>query len=149
MTSKSSSNRPFPQYELSKGMLRLIIPVIRHVCFDDQPSAQPTLTFDPLLHQDCMHALSRSFRTSYSRLFSTMHRAPAAMVQRMASHDVEIHQTRDPSTLSNYNAWQTKHITVNLEIDFTKKRLWGNVVLKLKRFVGAGIEGGKVVLDSR
>jgi leukotriene-A4 hydrolase len=71
------------------------------------------------------------------------------MVQRMASQDVEIHQTRDPSTLSNYNAWRTKHITVNLEIDFTKKRLWGNVVLKLKRLGGAGIEGGKVVLDSR
>ena len=71
------------------------------------------------------------------------------MVQRTAAQDVEIHQPRDPSTLSNYNAWRTKHITANLEIDFIKKRLWGNVVLKLKRLAGAGTENVKVVLDSR
>jgi leukotriene-A4 hydrolase len=67
----------------------------------------------------------------------------------MAAHDVEIHQPRDPSTLSNYSAWRTKHITVNLEIDFIKKRLWGNVVLQLKRLGGAGTENRRVVLDSR
>jgi len=71
------------------------------------------------------------------------------MVQRKVAQDVEIHQPRDPSTLSNYNAWRTKHITANLEIDFIKKRLWGNVVLKLKRLAGAGTENVKVVLDSR
>ena len=71
------------------------------------------------------------------------------MVQRMPAQHVEIHLPRDPSTFSNYNTWRTKHITVNLEIDFTKKILWGNVVLKLKRLGGAGTENGKVVLDTR
>jgi leukotriene-A4 hydrolase len=71
------------------------------------------------------------------------------MVQRTTAQDVEIHQPRDPSTLSNYSAWRTKHITANLEIDFAKKRLWGNVVLKLKRLSDAGTEDRKVVLDSR
>ena len=78
-----------------------------------------------------------------------MHRAPAPMVQRTTAQDVEIHQPRDPSTLSNYSAWRTKHITTNLEIDFPKKRLWGSVVLKLKRLSDAGTEDKKVVLDTR
>src|SRR2546430_12428826 len=86
--------------------------------FVGQPSAQPT--FDSLLNKNYMHTLSRSFRAFSSRLFSTMHRTPAAMVQRTTAQDVEIHQPRDPSTLSNYSAWRTKHITANLEIDFTK-----------------------------
>jgi len=97
-----------------------------------------------------MHIFFRSFRAFPSRFFSTMHHAPAVMVQRTPAQDIEIHQPRDPSTLSNYNVWRTKHITANLEIDFTKKRLWGNVVLKLKRLGDAGsTESGKVVLDSR
>jgi len=96
-----------------------------------------------------MHSLPRSLRAFYSRFFSTMHRTPAAVVQRMAAQDVEIHQPRDPSTCSNYNAWRTKHITANLEIDFVKKRLWGNVVLRLKRLGDVGTENKRVVLDSR
>jgi leukotriene-A4 hydrolase len=74
-----------------------------------------------------------------------MHRAPAAMVRR-PNENVAIHAPRDPNTLSNYNAWRTQHITANLEIDFAKKRLFGDVVLKLKSLEG---ESGEVVLDSR
>jgi leukotriene-A4 hydrolase len=67
------------------------------------------------------------------------------MVKRPIGN-VRIHAPRDPNTLSNYNAWRTQHITANLEIDFAKKRLFGDVVLKLKSLEG---ESGEVVLDSR
>lgn len=39
---------------------------------------------------------------------------------------------RDPNTLSNYNIFLTKHTTANFEIDFEKKQLSGNVILKLQ-----------------
>jgi leukotriene-A4 hydrolase len=70
------------------------------------------------------------------------------MLQRTSAQDIEIHAPRDPSTLSNYNAWRTQHITANLEIDFSKKRLWGEVVLRMRRLGSAGTDSGKVVLDS-
>ena len=42
-----------------------------------------------------------------------------------------INPPRDPNTLSNYNNFLTKHVTANLNINFEKKRLSGNVILKL------------------
>lgn len=39
---------------------------------------------------------------------------------------------RDPNTLSNYDKFRTRHITANLNIDFSKKRLNGNVHLSLE-----------------
>lgn len=61
--------------------------------------------------------------------------------------DVAIHQPRDPNTLSNYTAWRCGHITANLEIDFKGKKVWGNVLLAMKKVHGAA--GRKVVLDTR
>ncbi|GAB7362998.1 hypothetical protein MBLNU230_g3292t1 [Neophaeotheca triangularis] len=61
------------------------------------------------------------------------------MVMRpMSDADVQkaaasIHQPRDPNTLSNYNAWRTKHTTANFEIDFDAKHLKGDVTLSLER----------------
>src|SRR5690348_7642910 len=53
---------------------------------------------------------------------------------------------RDPSTVSNYDAWLTKHTTATLTIDFDAKALRGNVVLELEsRTDGASKE---IVLDS-
>lgn len=66
-----------------------------------------------------------------------------AAVERAAA---SIHQPRDPNTLSNYNAWRTKHTTANFEIDFAAKKLKGNVELTLER-LGQGEE--KIVLDTR
>ncbi|KAL8997992.1 MAG: hypothetical protein Q9188_006196 [Gyalolechia gomerana] len=43
-----------------------------------------------------------------------------------------INPPRDPNTLSNYNNFLTEHTAANFEIDFEKKRLSGNVILKLK-----------------
>lgn len=95
-----------------------------------------------------MNIILRPLRLAAPRFFSTMHRSPAAMLQRTPAQDIEIHAPRDPSTLSNYNAWRTQHITANLEIDFPKKRLLGEVVLRMKRLGGAGADSEKLVLDS-
>ena len=41
-------------------------------------------------------------------------------------------QSLDPSTVSNYNDFRTKHIIADLAIDFASKRLKGNVTLQLE-----------------
>lgn len=56
-----------------------------------------------------------------------------------------IHQPRDPNTLSNYNAWKTKHTTANFEIDFEAKKLKGSVELTLKKLAD---HEPKIVLDT-
>lgn len=53
---------------------------------------------------------------------------------------------RDPNTQSNYHEVLTTHVVANLEIDFEKKRLWGDVVLRLKSLVD-GLK--QIVLDTR
>ncbi|KAK5138211.1 hypothetical protein LTR08_004907 [Meristemomyces frigidus] len=52
---------------------------------------------------------------------------------------------RDPNTLSNYNAWRTKHTMADFDIDFDAKCLRGTVHLIMER-VGKG--AGEVVLDT-
>jgi hypothetical protein len=54
---------------------------------------------------------------------------------------------RDPNTLSNYNEIRTTQVSVNFDIDFSKKRLSGNVILKMKGLVEPGCK--EVVLDTR
>ncbi|KAK3191851.1 Leucyl aminopeptidase yscIV [Lecanicillium sp. MT-2017a] len=54
---------------------------------------------------------------------------------------------RDPTTLSNYSAWRTKHTTVNFNIDFDNKCLKGSVTLQLESQTEK--ESNEVVLDSR
>lgn len=39
---------------------------------------------------------------------------------------------RDPNTLANYKSFLTSHVVANLNIDFDKRSLSGNVVLSLK-----------------
>lgn len=55
--------------------------------------------------------------------------------------------TRDPSTLSNYGAWRTKHITANFDLDFEAKKLKGSIVLKLESQTEK--ESKEIILDSR
>ncbi|KAL6866204.1 Leucyl aminopeptidase yscIV [Amphichorda felina] len=55
--------------------------------------------------------------------------------------------TRDPSTLSNYGAWRTRHTTVNFDLDFDAKCLRGSVILQLESQTNR--ESNEVVLDSR
>ncbi|KAJ4265585.1 Leucyl aminopeptidase yscIV [Fusarium torreyae] len=54
---------------------------------------------------------------------------------------------RDPSTLSNYGAWRTRHTTANFKIDFEKQILKGNVVLQLESQTDK--ESKEIILDSR
>ena len=56
-----------------------------------------------------------------------------------------IHQPRDPNTLSNYNAWRTKHTIADFAIDFDAKRLVGYVTLFLERLAKGE---PKIVLDT-
>lgn len=55
--------------------------------------------------------------------------------------------SRDPTTLSNYGAWRTKHTTAKFNIDFENKRLKGSVILQLESQTDK--ESKEVVLDSR
>ena len=64
-----------------------------------------------------------------------------AVVEKAAA---SIHPNRDPNTLSNYNAWKTKHTTANYEIDFDNKRLHGRVTLTLQKLA----DERKIVLDT-
>jgi leukotriene-A4 hydrolase len=54
---------------------------------------------------------------------------------------------RDPSTLSNYRAWRTRHTTANFKIDFEEKALKGSVVLQLESQTDK--ESNEIILDSR
>lgn len=60
--------------------------------------------------------------------------------------DVEIRTPRDPNTLSNYHNYVVRHTCVDFEIDFEKKRLTGNVVLRLESLTDEEVD---LVLDSR
>lgn len=53
---------------------------------------------------------------------------------------------RDPNTLSNYDAWRTRHTTANLRIDFVEKCLRGSVVLELESQTDKASR--EIVLDS-
>ena len=80
--------------------------------------------------------------------FATMHRSPAAMVTKpMADPNIEIRTPRDPNTLSNYHNFVTRHTSVDFDIDFQKKRLFGSVVLTLESLTDEEVKD--VVLDSR
>ena len=89
---------------------------------------------------------SRTFIShSTCRTFAAMaiRPAPESVAKEAAAN---IHQPRDPNTLSNYNAFRTKHTEADFEIDFNAKRLKGTVHLTLEKLVK---DASKVILDSR
>ncbi|KAF7198402.1 Leucine aminopeptidase 2, partial [Pseudocercospora fuligena] len=83
-----------------------------------------------------------SFTLSW-KAFSTMaiRKAPDYVAKEAAAN---IHAPRDPNTLSNYNAWRTKHTTADFDVDFDAKRLTGVVHLELEKFA----KESKVILDT-
>lgn len=99
--------------------------------------------------------LSRSVVAVFSRPFY-QHRRYTNMVMRPGSSlapdsvareaAASIHPPRDPNTLSNYNAWRTKHTTADLVIDFDAKRLKGVVHLTLESLAK---DESKIILDTR
>lgn len=70
------------------------------------------------------------------------------MVTRpMVDPNIEIRTPRDPNTLSNYHNFLTKHTSVDFDVDFKSKRLFGSVVLTLESLTDEDVK--EVVLDSR
>lgn len=53
---------------------------------------------------------------------------------------------KDPTTLSNYWAFPTKHTALSLTIDFGKKKLYGDATLT---FEAAEDSGSEILLDTR
>ncbi|CAK4031343.1 Leukotriene A-4 hydrolase [Lecanosticta acicola] len=68
--------------------------------------------------------------------------APESVAREAAAN---IHPVRDPNTLSNYNAWRTKHTTADFDIDFDAQCLTGTVHLTLDRLAK---NESKIVLDT-
>ncbi|KAK6584236.1 hypothetical protein PZA11_003966 [Diplocarpon coronariae] len=59
---------------------------------------------------------------------------------------VSITKPRDPTTVSNYNYWKTKHTIADFAIDFKKQRLTGTVTLQLESVTDKDSED--IVLDT-
>lgn len=85
---------------------------------------------------------SRCFAASHANMAIRPTKASDAVALEAARN---IHAPRDPNTLSNYNAWRTKHTTANFTIDFDAKRLLGTVQLELEKLA----DESKIVLDTR
>jgi leukotriene-A4 hydrolase len=78
-------------------------------------TTKSTPLFSNKLQQVCFLSITaRTFTAEYKPLNSKMGVA------------------RDPTTLSNYDAWRTQHTTANFTIDFAAKCLRGSVVLELE-----------------
>jgi hypothetical protein len=78
---------------------------------------------------------------SYSR--SPLPFSSLTPVRRM---EETIHRPRDPNTLSNYTAWLSRHVTVNLAIIFDEKRVEGNVIHALQSRTNA--KSREILLDT-
>ena len=61
--------------------------------------------------------------------------------------NASIKMPRDPNTLSNYHNYVTRHTSVDFDIDFEKKRLYGSVTLTLESLTDGAVKD--VILDSR
>ncbi|CAL3967739.1 unnamed protein product [Diplocarpon coronariae] len=68
--------------------------------------------------------------------------AQMTLVRKMVS----ITKPRDPTTVSNYNYWKTKHTIADFAIDFKKQRLTGTVTLQLESVTDKDSED--IVLDT-
>lgn len=120
-----------------------------------RPALSRTLLL-PLLCPDSARQQPRSAseRGHSSRIprasFATTQHSPAATMVTKSTSDpsrVEIRTPRDPNTLSNYHNFVTRHTTVDFDIDFERKRLFGSVVLKLESLTDEDVK--EIVLDSR
>lgn len=76
-------------------------------------------------------------RLPYNRFFSLQSGHRLASVMK---------PPRDPNTLSNYNNIVTTHTVANFSIDFNKRIISGNVILRLRSITDA--ESKEIVLDT-
>lgn len=99
---------------------------------------------------NCIRVLSYA-RSGYSkRVAFRCHLRRVSLVssesRKMTSSSTMQQNVRDPNTLSNYDEFRTIHTTANFTIDFEKKNLVGNILLKLKPVTGT--ERREVLLDT-
>lgn len=88
--------------------------------------------------------------TSAAALSSVTSPPSPSALERAALEVARGKGQRDSSTLSNYGAWRVRHVDVEVEVGFTKKKVWGMVRLLVERMIDGGDgEGEEVVLDSR
>lgn len=97
------------------------------------------------LRTSTLESVSKRNLLNCKRTFASMaiRPAPESVAREAAS---SIHQPRDPNTLSNYNAWRTKHTTADFAIDFDAKRLSGTVHLTLQKLAK---DSKQITLDTR
>lgn len=69
------------------------------------------------------------------------------LTKPMTDPNITIKTPRDPNTLSNYHNFVTRHTSVDFDIDFDKKRLYGSVTLTLESLTDEDVK--EIVLDSR
>jgi leukotriene-A4 hydrolase len=115
-------------------------------------NSTPNTPFSPLvIPTENQSSIGKHFQASQPRSkysFATMHRSPAVMVTKPSvDPHIEIRTPRDPNTLSNYHNYVTRHTSVDFDIDFSKKRLFGSVVLRLESLTDEDVND--VVLDCR
>ncbi|KAM7197350.1 leukotriene A-4 hydrolase [Naviculisporaceae sp. PSN 640] len=87
------------------------------------------------------HSIASSTQT-----LSTSVPSPVFSRRLFSCGTVKMSKIRDHNTLSNYDAWRTKHTTANLTIDFPKQRLRGSVILELESQTDKTSK--EIVLDS-
>jgi leukotriene-A4 hydrolase len=85
-------------------------------------------------------------RLASEAVFSITHTSPVGQHRWFSEAVVRMAPLRDPNTLSNYDAWRTKHTTANFSIDFANKCLRGSVVLELESQTDKASK--EIVLDS-
>lgn len=93
---------------------------------------------------------SPSYSYSYSSSSSSSYFSYPSYSSRRGfatTHVNTMAATRDPTTLSNYGAWRTRHTSASFNIDFDNKRLKGSVVLQLESKTDK--QSTEIILDSR
>jgi hypothetical protein len=108
--------------------------------------------------QTCSHAFAFAARTFVPRIKTPVRiKFAYHRLSWLSSSSLDLNTTnwtkqsaarmpRDPNTLSNYDEVRTRHVVANLEIDFERKILHGNVLLTLKSLKD---HLDHVVLDTR
>ena len=93
------------------------------------------------------HSPDLVYQSNLSRFWALRPgRFQTVMVTRRMATSRTSSGPRDPNTLSNYHDFVTRHISVNLDIDFGQKAFKGNVVLELDSLNDGDKQ--EIILDS-
>ena len=84
--------------------------------------------------------------TRVQKVAKSDHASVYNLVSRFSTTRTVLSMARDPSSLSNYGEWLTRHTTTNFNVDFNRKCLAGSVRLELESQTAA--DSKEIVLDS-